>query len=156
MDSSRTSRTSKRISIPTMRPRPRTSRMMRLFSRRRSSRPMSSAPTRSAFPTIPSPRMASRVAVPAAHDSGLPPNVDVCSPLPRLESISGLARVAPMGTPPAIPFARHMTSGATPSCSAAHMRPVRPRPDWISSNARTAPLSSHALRASRRNPSGAG
>ena len=43
---------------------------------------------------------------------GFPPNVDECSPLLIEARISGLTRVAPIGTPPAIPFAKHRMSGA--------------------------------------------
>ena len=40
----------------------------------------------------------------------------------------GLTNVAPIGTPPAIPFARHKISGAVFQCSPAHNRPVLPNP----------------------------
>ena len=68
------------------------------------------------------------VAVPAAHDKGFPPNVEECSPLLMHDKISGLTNVAPIGTPPAIPFARHIMSGIVFQCSEAHIRPVLPSP----------------------------
>ena len=54
--------------------------------------------------------------IPAAQDNGLPPKVDDCSPLLIVVKMSGLTRVAPIGTPPAIPFARHIISGTVFQC----------------------------------------
>ena len=85
----------------------------------------------------------------------MPPNVEECSPFDIAPIISGLASVAPIGTPPAMPFARHSMSGATPQCWQAHSFPVLPSPACISSNTSRAPRSSHMLRASCRNPGGA-
>ena len=63
------------------------------------------------FSIRPSSVIAVNAAIPAAHDIGFPPNVDECSPLLIAAKISGLTNVAPIGTPPAIPFARHKISG---------------------------------------------
>jgi len=68
------------------------------------------------------------VAVPAAHARGLPPNVLVASPFFSESRISALVTVAPMGTPPASPFATVMMSGTTPQFSMAQSFPVRPSP----------------------------
>ena len=45
-------------------------------------------------------------------------------------------------------------SGCTPSCSHANVRPVRPRPDWISSAISSTLCSVQSSRARRRYPSG--
>ena len=110
-------------------------------------------PIFSEFSTSPSSVRAFRAAVPAAHDSGLPPKVEECSPLLMTAKISGLTSVAPIGTPPAIPFARHMMSGEVSQCSQAHNRPVLPNPACISSKIRRIPFSSHSFRTSCKNPS---
>ena len=46
---------------------------------------------------------------------------------------------APSGIPDAIPLAERRMSGLTSQCSTAHILPVRPAPDWISSATRRIP-----------------
>ena len=46
----------------------------------------------------------------------------------REEFLKTLISVAPIGIPPAIPFARHIMSGVVFQCSEAHIRPVLPKP----------------------------
>jgi len=67
--------------------------------------------------------------------------------------ISALPMTPDSGTPPATLLAMVIRSGSTPLCSMANMRPVRPKPDWISSAISTMPWVSQRLR-SRRNSSG--
>jgi len=67
--------------------------------------------------------------------------------------ISALPVTAESGTPPATLLAMVIRSGSTPACSIANMRPVRPKPDWISSAMSTIPCASQTLR-SRRSSSG--
>jgi len=69
--------------------------------------------------------------------------------------MSGLTRVAPIGTPPAIPFARHKISGAVFQWSHAQSRPVLPNPACISSKIRRIPFSLQSFLTSCKNPSGA-
>ncbi len=64
--------------------------------------------------------------------------------------------MAPIGTPPAIPLALLITSGAIPAHSCANSFPVRPMPHWTSSIARISPNSSQVARSSRRNRNDAG
>ena len=92
--------------------------------------------------------------MPAAHDTGLPPNVDECSPFFITDKMSDFTNVAPIGIPPAIPFAKHIISGAVSQCSEAHIRPVLPNPDWISSNIRRISFSSQIFLTPCKNPSG--
>ena len=44
---------------------------------------------------------------------------------------------ADTASPPPMPLPTVIRSGTTPQCSAAHVRPVRPKPHWISSKMRT-------------------
>ena len=53
---------------------------------------------------------------------------------------------APSGSPEAIPLALISTSGCTPACSMAHIRPVRPMPDCTSSATSRIPYLSHSAR----------
>ncbi len=53
---------------------------------------------------------------------------------------------AEMGMPEAMPLAASSMSGSTPQCSMAHMRPVRPAPDWISSATSRMPWASQMRR----------
>jgi hypothetical protein len=70
----------------------------------------------------------------------------------KSESKTGLrSSTAPTGTkPPESAFAESSMSGSTPQCSIAHMRPVRPRPVWISSATKSVPWRRHSAAASRR------
>ena len=67
------------------------------------------------------------VAWAAAQVTGLPPKVEMVLPC-MLSAISGVAIVAPMGTPLAMPLAKVMMSGSTPQCSMPNiLPPVRPQ-----------------------------
>ena len=98
-------------------------------------------------------RITSSTASPAAHASGEPAKVPPSPPGPGESMMSALPVTAESGTPPATLLAMVMRSGSTPECSMANMRPVRPKPDWISSAISTMPWLSHTLR-SRRSSSG--
>ena len=50
-----------------------------------------------------------------------------------------VVHMAPIGSPPPSALARVMTSGATPACSWANSRPVRPMPHCTSSKMRRSP-----------------
>ena len=78
-------------------------------------------------------RITSSTASPAAHASGEPAKVPPRPPGPGASMISALPVTADSGTPPATLLAMVIRSGSTPACSIANMRPVRPKPDWISS-----------------------
>ncbi len=58
--------------------------------------------------------MTSSVASAAAHETGLPPNVERCSPGWKESAISGRAMNPPSGNPLAMPLAMVMMSGSTP------------------------------------------
>ncbi len=61
------------------------------------------------------------------------------------------ATTAEIGTmPPPSAFPSSTTSGTTPSWSQASVRPVRPRPDWISSAMSSTPCRSHTSRTAAR------
>ena len=61
---------------------------------------------------------------------------------------------APRGRPEAIPLAAISTSGSTPVCSMAHIRPVRPMPDWTSSATNRMPWRSHRALSLASQPGG--
>src|SRR6266702_1492473 len=139
---------------PSSIPRPRT-RVTRpvLASAARPSRSRSATGSdRSSTPSASSRTTASAT----AHASGLPPKVVPWLPGVRCRPTSSVARSAPMGKPPPSALADDMRSGATPSHSCAHHRPVRPIPVWISSRQRSAPAFRVSSRAAARYPSGAG
>ena len=79
------------------------------------------------------PSSSSIVASAAAQATGLPPYVEPWAPGPQVSSSSARAIIAPSGMPDAMPLAVSRMSGSTPQCSTAHILPVRPAPDWISS-----------------------
>ena len=56
--------------------------------------------------------------------------------------------IADSGRPLAMALARTTTSGTIPACSNAHIRPVRPKPDWTSSAMSRMPCSSQNARSS--------
>jgi len=86
-----------------------------------------------AFSTRFSSSMTSIVARAAVQVTGLPPNVEIVLPC-MLSATSGVAIVAPMGTPLAMPLAKVMMSGSTPQCSMPNiLPPVRPQPVCTSS-----------------------
>ena len=99
------------ISIPIISPFPRISLIIVCFSLSFSNPSLKIFPIFSEFSINPSSVNALRDAIPAAQDNGFPPNVEECSPLFIEARMSGLTRVTPIGTPPAIPFARHKISG---------------------------------------------
>src|SRR5690606_1295988 len=141
-------------SMPIIRPRPRTSRILSLSS---AVRPATSrAPRVTAFAIRPRASISSSTARPAAAASGLPPKVVPCPPLGMLLATSSVMSVAPMGTPPARPFAKVTMSAETPEVSLARNVPVRPTPDWISSKISSAPVELVTSRASRKYSSLAG
>src|SRR5581483_5743143 len=128
-------------SAPTSRPRPRTSTMCGSpASRARSCSPL--ARTRASSESS----IVSHTASAAAHETGLPPNVEPWSPGANPPPTASATRSAPIGKPFASPFASVTRSGRTPSCSKAKNEPVRPRPVCTSSNARSAPSSRAAAR----------
>ena len=67
---------------------------------------------------------------------------------------SALAMMPASGSPLARPLPTHMMSGSTPSCSQAHIVPVRPTPDCTSSTTSRMPCSSHSRRRSASHPAG--
>jgi len=75
----------------------------------------------------------------AAHARGLPAYVPPSPPGPGASMISARPTTAESGNPAARLFAIVMMSGSTPECSMANIFPVRPNPDWISSQMRTMP-----------------
>src|SRR2546423_1288483 len=102
-----------------------------------------------AWPPRPSLSTTCRTASAATQASGLPPNVDPWSPGSNT-SARGLARHAPIGTPPPRPLASVITSGVMPACWWANHRPVRPSPVWTSSRIRSRFCSSHHRRTAFR------
>ena len=83
--------------------------------------------------------MVPMVAFAAAHETGLPPKVEMVSFL-SAPAISGVAMQAESGRPFAMPFAMVMISGSTPYCSQPHhLPPVRPNPVCTSSQMNTPP-----------------
>ena len=74
-----------------------------------------------------------------AQASGLPMKVGPCmntpgSPREMVSATPGVVRVAArVMVPPVIALPTQRMSGATPACSAANIRPVRPKPVAISS-----------------------
>ena len=81
--------------------------------------------------------IASTTAQAAAHETGLPPNVEPWSPGANAPAASSATSSAPIGSPFARPFARVTRSGRTPSCSKAKNEPVRPTPVCTSSRQRS-------------------
>ncbi len=78
-------------------------------------------------------RRAASVAFAAAQATGLPPNVEPWPP--GSQSISSARATMPArGRPLARPLPTQRMSGSTPSCSQAHIVPVRPTPDCTSSS----------------------
>src|SRR5713101_5220975 len=94
------------------------------------------------------------VADPAEQHKGLPPKVLECSPTFSEDMISLVDKVAPIGSPPARPLATVIISGVTFQCSPAHIFPVRPNPDWISSKISSEPLSVQSSLSCGRKESG--
>ena len=80
---------------------------------------------------------------PPAQQTGLPPNVEPCEPLSSTSAHFSLARHAPMGRPPAIPFASVVTSALCPNCSPARNVPVLPTPVCTSSAMTRMSLTAH-------------
>ena len=64
------------------------------------------------------------------------------------------AIIAPSGIPLAIPLPESRMSGSTPKCSTAHILPVRPIPDWTSSQISRMPCRSQSSRSAWSQPSG--
>ena len=71
------------------------------------------------------PSTRSSVASAAAQQTGLPPKVEPWEPLSQV-LIDSFAMMAPIGMPEPRPLAVSRMSGSTPSCSQAHIFPVRP------------------------------
>ena len=139
-------------STPIMRPRPRTSPIAAYFSCRRCTPASSRSPRRGTFGSR-SRSTTSRVASAAAQHTGFPPNVLPCAPGDHFMTDS-LAMMAPIGMPLPRPFAASSTSGSTPSCSHAHIFPVRPTPHCTSSHTSRMPWRSHSSRNAWRYPGG--
>jgi hypothetical protein len=90
-------------------------------------------------------------APPSAAASGLPPKVEPWLPGVNTSMTASSAQKALTGmTPPPSAFPMVMPSGRMSSCSKHHVRPVRPRPVWISSSTISTPARSHAARTARR------
>ncbi len=70
---------------------------------------------------------------------GLPPKVVPCVPGVSAAANSGLAARAPIGRPPARPFAIVTASGSTPKFCMPNHSPVRPMPVCTSSTIMSAP-----------------
>ena len=64
---------------------------------------------------------------------------------PRSTSPPSVPSTAASASPPPMPLPTVIRSGTTPSCSLAHIRPVRPSPDWISSKSSSAPAGRQRL-----------
>ena len=77
---------------------------------------MSCAPRSRALRAKSSRRISPIAAIAAAHARGFPPKVVECDLLVRSPTFRENA-MAPMGTPPAIDFARQRMSGVIPYCS---------------------------------------
>src|SRR5215475_14466298 len=106
------------MSMPTSRPRPRTSLIaLGYFARRVSSPSRRSLPMRAARSASLSSSSVAKTVTPTAVASGLPPKVEPWLPGVKALATLSVARVAPMGTPLARALARVMMSGATPECS---------------------------------------
>ncbi len=138
---------------PRIRPMPRTSETTCGYSARprppawrAAARPCAAPPSRK-----PGASITSSTALAAAQASGLPPNVVPCVPGTRCLATCSLARIAPIGKPPAMPLAADITSGSMPAHSWANSLPVRPMPDCTSSMPSRMPNSSQAARSPRRN-----
>ncbi|CAM5553900.1 hypothetical protein SALBM135S_04445 [Streptomyces alboniger] len=85
--------------------------------------------------------MVSTTASPAAHATGLPPNVVPWWPGLNSSAAAPNATVAPSGRPPPRPFASVTMSGSTPSCArCSNQCPVRPIPVCTSSRTRRVPV----------------
>ncbi len=95
----------------------------------------------------------SSVASAAAQQTGLPPKVEPCEPLSQV-LMDSRAMIAPIGMPEPRPLAVSRMSGSTPSCSQAHIFPVRPTPHWTSSATSRMPCRSQSSRRSRSQPAG--
>ena len=67
---------------------------------------------------------------------------------------SSRAIIAPSGKPLAMPLPAVTMSGATPSCSIAHIVPLRPMPDCTSSQTSRMPWRSQSSRRYVNQPSG--
>ena len=93
-------------------------------------------------------------AAPAARLMALPMNVDVCAPGGQWLMNAARPTTAETAIPPPIPLPTVIRSGTTPQCSAAHARPVRPNPHWISSKISTVPWRSQSSRRPARKPAG--
>ncbi|OEI70208.1 Uncharacterized protein Cus16_0834 [Curtobacterium sp. ER1/6] len=137
---------------PTSRPVPRTS------CTSGDPRPAMPARMRSPFVTAPATRSArsisSRTAFATRVPSGLPPNVEPCCPAENSSDAQPNVTSAPIGKPPAMPFAIVTASGVKPCPWNVNQLPVRPTPVWISSRTNSAPCSSVSRRAVCRKPSG--
>src|SRR4051812_29592923 len=129
-------------------PRPRTSCRSGAVTADNAARHCS--PTSRTWPSRPSRSITMRTASAAAHETGLPPNVEPWSPRRNASAAAPVARHAPTGSPPPNPFASVTTSGRTPSCWCANHAPVRPMPPCTSSMTSSAPKRSHVSRAPRR------
>ena len=93
------------------------------------------------------------VAIAAAQQTGLPPNVVVWRNgfSMYFSHVFGVPTQAPIGmTPPPKPLPSAIRSGTTPSCSQQNILPVRPMPHWISSKTSIAPYLSQSSRAAAR------
>mmetsp|Transcript_14593 Transcript_14593/g.25461 ORF Transcript_14593/g.25461 Transcript_14593/m.25461 type:complete len:245 (+) Transcript_14593:230-964(+) len=123
-------------SIPTMRPRPRTS-MMLGCREAMSTRPfMSCTPRADAFSRMPSSLMTSMVATAAAHTTALAPYVPPMLPGTSLSKRCSLVANPARGYPLAMPLAKMRMSGCmapSSNCSKPHQVPVRAMPACTSS-----------------------
>ena len=134
-------------SRPIISPTPRTSRIRsgcRACSARSPSRSWS--PRAAAFSTRRSSASTSSVASAAAHATALPAYVPPSVPGSVRPAIAAVVETAESGRPEPMPLAITNTSGVTPLCSCAHIRPVRPTPHCTSSKMSSIPCASHRSR----------
>ena len=99
-----------------------------------------SLPSAAACSQSPSAAIVRSTASPAAHATGLPPNVVPCWPGVSRSPAGPTPMHAPSGSPPPSPLASVITSGVMPACWKANQLPSRPMPVCTSSSTSSAPL----------------
>ena len=102
-------------SMPCIRPMPLTSEIMLYLSLNSRSFFVRRAPCFLTFSRTPPLKSSSITTVPADVARLFPPNVDAWSPGLKASAALSFAIIAPIGTPPARPFANAAASGSTPN-----------------------------------------
>ncbi|EAL60243.1 conserved hypothetical protein [Wolbachia endosymbiont of Drosophila simulans] len=131
--------------IPSINPFPLTSSIIGNLLAKSSSLFFKYLPLISTFFKKPGLSNSSSTALPTEVASGLPPKVEPCIPTAIYLAAFSVARQAPSGNPPPIPFARAHISGSTPICSYANNFPVLPAPHCTQSKNNNMSFSSHSL-----------